>query len=424
MDENAEATAYVEQYRKRVRCIAASFLFGQLLMWSGLNGFWIDFHGGLAPLMAVVGAFLAFVAWVIAGKEFVDTGFNPHYRDDLQKPKSRLMRVRYVVSSVVATTGAGILVFFELSEFREYLDKSTLTAITLVAVSTMIVGTMMAAMVYLQSEGGRNRSNNRARQASARMFQVEGISYVNAAEQSGIDGISAELEELRAKLAVLESGVVGGNEEQFNSLSKQLANRVLNAGGEELLNRAEGLLRIEIERLQWFRIVNDTFEESKERLFTEISRLDKKSSFNLTVGGISTLIGVAVLGYTAMSGIDDYTTLEVFLYNFAPRLSVVLLLQVFSFFFLKLYKNNLEEIKYFQNEITNVENRQITINVAMERGKDEDWKELLMALLRIDRNKILEKGQTTIDIEHARIENSASIAELLARLAPYLNLKK
>jgi hypothetical protein len=77
-------------------------------------------------------------------------------------------------------------------------------------------------------------------------------------------------------------------------------------------------------------------------------------------------------------------------------------------------------VKYFQNEITNVEHRQIAIDAAMERGGDDQWKDLLMVLVRTERNRILEKGQTTIDIEHARIEGDTGTAEVLSKLIPLL----
>jgi len=41
-----------------------------------------------------------------------------------------------------------------------------------------------------------------------------------------------------------------------------------------------------------------------------------------------------------------------------------MLIELFAYFFLKLYKSDLSEIKYFQNELTNVEMRYAAVRLA------------------------------------------------------------
>jgi hypothetical protein len=48
-----------------------------------------------------------------------------------------------------------------------------------------------------------------------------------------------------------------------------------------------------------------------------------------------------------------------------PRLSIAILIEVFAYFFLKLYRRTLDDIKYFQIQITTVEQRALAVSIAV-----------------------------------------------------------
>ena len=67
---------------------------------------------------------------------------------------------------------------------------------------------------------------------------------------------------------------------------------------------------------------------------------------------------------------------------------------------------NLAEIKYIQNEITSVEFKFLGLHMLKE---DKDISpEILNNLINTERNFIIEKGQTTIDIEKLKAEEQST----------------
>ena len=56
---------------------------------------------------------------------------------------------------------------------------------------------------------------------------------------------------------------------------------------------------------------------------------------------------------------------------YAPRLTLSIFIEFFSFFFLRLYKTGISEIKYFQNELTNAELKFIAVEKAIMTEKDD-----------------------------------------------------
>lgn len=89
-------------------------------------------------------------------------------------------------------------------------------------------------------------------------------------------------------------------------------------------------------------------------------------------------------------------------------------------FFLRLYKVGLDEIKYFENEMTNVEQRQVALSVALLQDDPDLRAKILLDIAKTDRNNVLEKGQSTIELEKARIEAQGGTIETLRSLLPMI----
>lgn len=48
------------------------------------------------------------------------------------------------------------------------------------------------------------------------------------------------------------------------------------------------------------------------------------------------------------------------------------MIELFAYFFLSLYRTSLQKIKYFQNELTNIEAKQIALRAALSYGEQCD----------------------------------------------------
>lgn len=165
------------------------------------------------------------------------------------------------------------------------------------------------------------------------------------------------------------------------------------------------------------------FHSIKMRLGNEIEKLSRKANVNLVIGSLTTI--VALIGLTVFVFQDKatFTSLMDMAYHYLPRLSLIIFIEVFAYFFLKLYKLNLNDMKYFQNELTTVELKLASISTAINFGKDIDISAITVELSKTERNFILKKGETTVDLEKSKLDKS-DIKQFLKSLTDIANKKQ
>lgn len=159
-------------------------------------------------------------------------------------------------------------------------------------------------------------------------------------------------------------------------------------------------------------------EFPKRRLRYEIKRLTRSANVNLAFGSVSTIAALCFLGYEIFNQKSDFANLNQLLSYYIPRISIVIFVEVFAFFFLKIYKANLADIKYFNNELTNIDMKLIGMQIAVQNKSKVDLKFTIDTLLNTERNFILKKDDSTIELEREKIESSYSknIVEALKEL--------
>lgn len=91
-----------------------------------------------------------------------------------------------------------------------------------------------------------------------------------------------------------------------------------------------------------------------------------------------------------------------------PRISLFMLIALLVFFFLNLYKRSLDDIKYYQNEMTNLEAKYLSLQIAKQMNNHKMLCMVLDGLIKTERNFILEKGQSTVEIEKNRNDSNAA----------------
>lgn len=128
---------------------------------------------------------------------------------------------------------------------------------------------------------------------------------------------------------------------------------------------------------------------------TQIDRLIGNSNLNLSIGTITTSVAILILGLSIFQDHNFTTYLELFSF-FIPRVSTVILVEVFSFFFLRLYKNNLDEIKYFQNEISNLNFRIASLKTAIKIQDKDTINQIAKEFSTTERNRKVEEVKQTI----------------------------
>lgn len=158
------------------------------------------------------------------------------------------------------------------------------------------------------------------------------------------------------------------------------------------------------------------------RLQLEIDRLNRRGGVNLAIGSAIALIGILSLAYFLYSSPSTTGGLDFFIHHL-PKLSFVIVVELFAYFFLRLYKNGFDEIKYFQNEITNIEMKVMSLKYAQDFKSEDMIKELVIHLMKTERNFILEKGQSTVSIEKDKLKN-ISDSKLTSMISEIIKLKQ
>ena len=148
------------------------------------------------------------------------------------------------------------------------------------------------------------------------------------------------------------------------------------------------------------------------RLSRAIELQGRRNNINLGFGFFITLVGISILVYFVQQYHDIDPTKPWSILNFIPRLSLVILVELFAYFFLNLYRNGLAEVKYLQNEVTNVRLRTLGLRVAICENDKESAGHIMRAFGDTDRN--VSSHIATAAPEPAELLKTAQLAIKLA----------
>jgi hypothetical protein len=236
---------------------------------------------------------------------------------------------------------------------------------------------------------------------------------------------------IRTILYIILGVMLGGTVLQYLLIYLESANspRSPEQEGFDAKDPSRGSER-DLKNKEWERFVTD-FEKISNRLRDETNNLTKRANLNLAIGVMTTIfagVGLAFIAFLRSPELNDFSNDNyawVVTAHYVPRLSFIIFAEIFAYFFLRLYKSGLDDIKYFQNELTNVELKITALKVALTRGKEAEILNLVTAeLARVERNFILKKDETTVALEKIKTESSDA-KDLLAQISNLLNnLKK
>ena len=298
----------------------------------------------------------------------------------------------------------------------EFLLQAVSTATTTMAV----IAGMYILLRYLQrSESGTNVP-------SVRKIEKE-LQSLKKTYASRSAPTNEEMRILRDEINELKESQAPISDEQRTELYAILKNKLSDEAVAEVVGHLQEKVKESLVSEKYQATLEKQFLSTANRLKEELFSLSRRGNLNLVIGIMTTVIGLVLLGMFVVNDIpmhytgpgDSAIKLEEFLIAFIPRISLVILIEIFALFFLKLYKSSIQEIKYFQNEITTIELKYVSLSMALEAGDGESLKEALKALSGSERNFVLSKDQTTIDVERAKLE-SQSTDNILGKLSELL----
>ncbi len=189
------------------------------------------------------------------------------------------------------------------------------------------------------------------------------------------------------------------------------------------------LLEYKSEKQQSYEKAIVTGERVFERLSREIDQLTKRANIYIIIGTVITSIAGVVLYYTVRDIISIYATSSktsdgggIFHSNdvmpLIARLTLIVFIEVFAFYYLRLHKDSMNSVRYYQNEITNVEMKMVGLNAAYCSHNNENIDTVITELSKTERNFLLTKSQSTIEVEKAKHDKGKlkEVAESISKL--------
>lgn len=147
--------------------------------------------------------------------------------------------------------------------------------------------------------------------------------------------------------------------------------------------------------------------QTSRRLQSELNALTRRGNLNLVLGVITAVGGISLLAIYVLST-DFIGPVSANDGQLIARVSLTVIIEIFAYFFLRLYSTSLSEIKYFQNEMTNIESKHLALEVASMIGDEGLVKDVVRTVANTERNFILAKGQTTASVERAKLDSDSA----------------
>ncbi|MBD8643700.1 hypothetical protein IFT63_08870 [Stenotrophomonas sp. CFBP 13724] len=155
-------------------------------------------------------------------------------------------------------------------------------------------------------------------------------------------------------------------------------------------------------------------EASSSRLFAEIVKLNQRAKLNLAIGIVITVVAAMILFYIAASESPKNTTLASLAAHYVPRLSTVIFVEVFAFFFLRLYKSALQDIRAYQQDMSRLSSEAAATELFLFCDDDKDRAVIAGALTSSGYRDLRPQSEATTQIDAKLL---GELATIIARIS-------
>jgi hypothetical protein len=229
-----------------------------------------------------------------------------------------------------------------------------------------------------------------------------------------------EVEDLKSQLDELKRLVTNIGTNGSREISEQMRASLAEGAVDDLVAELKRKLSSD-DHVRRMRVsITSAFGGAAQRLSNEVEMLRDRANLNMLVGCFIALFGAGVLTLVLFLSDAKFANLTDLVLHMVPRFSIVVLIELFAYFFLSMYRANLTEIRYYQNEITTIDLRRAGTLVAILSPASEA---VFKDLIGTDRNGVLKSDQTTQELERLRIE-SASMKHALETVGSFFTRKK
>lgn len=230
------------------------------------------------------------------------------------------------------------------------------------------------------------------------------------------DRLDYELQDLRYEFYELKSsytallgktGSAGSEEIDIDALKKSISEQALSQIPKELSAVLEKKFATKSIDKNQIDLIRTNILRTSDRLLKGIDESNRRSSVNLAIGIVTTVFAAFILAYIAFETKPSFENVTSLFAHYLPRLTTIIFVEVFAFFFLRLYKAGLQEIKYFQNELTNLELQAVAIEASLLQKQNDPMQGIIRQLIRTERNPLKQ-----IEAKPEDGENNLSVKDI------------
>jgi len=335
--------------------------------------------------------------------------------EEILLKSERRRRLRMIMSVLPGIIGIA-LVMYRILTPNEYFPFSP-SFFPVLATSLIGVSAIYIVMMYLQTGFQQTRKLRDNNYETYELYQNTFESYAGDLEELFNNKFNLLKEEVAEFKSTAKENIVSTalSQSEKDDLLSKIKESLEQESATNILNELKEKITQDHKKNIRFSEINKHFRESFARLNQELASLGRRGNLNLSLGIVTTITGLGILGFYVFQQNSPSNDPLQFTIHFVPRLSLVIFIEVFAYFFLRLYKSSLAEIKYFQNEITNLESKFVAIKESIASENSDISAKVISCLANTERNHILEKGQTTVELEKSKIENE-TISTLSSKL--------
>jgi hypothetical protein len=212
--------------------------------------------------------------------------------------------------------------------------------------------------------------------------------YLRPSERSLVSPSMAPASYLSEELADVRKLIATEREARAGFDKGELLSSLRSSVAGELAGELQARFRSEAQESVFSSLMRDIYKSDCERLFDQIALLRKRGNVNLALGVSITLFAAGVLVWALPPVNSEFGKTTEMLSYYIPRISTIAFIEVFAFFFLRLYKATLAEEKFYQNELTSRTARQTALEAAFRFKEPGPMATVIGNLSLVDQNKI------------------------------------
>jgi hypothetical protein len=264
---------------------------------------------------------------------------------------------RLQVAMATVSLGVAFVLYAARYDIERYFDVYTRYSL-LAAAFFALQGVAFALLLYLKGDI-RIRAFDRILVNRSDRFDNESFGR-DSRVSTDLDNVKQELAALQARLASLGDSTSQSTNVDYDRVVASLRAHVT----ERLAKELEERFIARAQMAAYVAEVRAIFSETSTRLRQEISLLSRRGNLNLVIGVLTTALAAVLLAYMVLGVTHALDSWPALLSYYVPRVTTAAFIEVFAFFFLRLYRNTLAEIKYYQNELTNLAVQRVAFEAA------------------------------------------------------------